>query len=280
MVKGAVHCRLSNITPEGLWRVTEKYVYAGKMIKRTAGKSAGRIMKPWRDLREKHPEWFEDLEVYCQPAAVVDSVIMKWMIEIQAEAFPCSIWCRDMLAAGQGMQVKVVQAAAQQLGSRVYGGVTCLVQLTDTDFSWSFKSNVAQAQAEVRKVVKCTLKCGPAEIMKIVYEAQQAQKKRAAEAEWILKGLRRNGYLHWRPDLLQMKMVKSEDQDWTADKPEGSYRFPSRWLEERGDWLKDGRPVKADIEAIADAEKIAADLQKSKANQEIEKERIASHPSR
>ena len=154
------------------------------------------------------------------------------------------------------MQVKVVQAAAQQLGSRVYGGVTCLVQLTDTDFSWSFKSNVAQAQGEVRKVqiaaakakgVKCTLKCGPAEIMKIVYEAQQAQKKRAAEVEWIVKGLRRNGYLHWRPDLQQMKMVKSEDQDWTADKPEGFYRFPSRWLEERGDWLKNGKPERADL---------------------------------
>ena len=56
-------------------------------------------------------------------------------------------------------------------------------------------------------------------------------------------------------------MVKSEDQDWTADKPEGSYRFPSRWLEERGDWLKDGRPVKADIEAIADAEKVAAQME-------------------
>ena len=141
VVKGAAHCRLSNITPEGTWKETEVFVYAGKKIKRKAGKSAGRIMQPWRDLRQKHPEWFEDLEVYSQPAAVVDSVIMKWMIEVQSEAFPCSIWCRDMLAAGQGMQVKIVQAAAQQLGSRVYGGVTCLVQVTDTDFSWSFRAS-------------------------------------------------------------------------------------------------------------------------------------------
>ena len=76
-----------------------------------------------------------------------------------------------------------------------------------------------------------------------------------------MKACRRNGYLHWRPDLLKMKMVKSEGQDWAAEKPEGSYRFPSRWLEERGDWLKDGRPVKADIDAIADAEKAAAQME-------------------
>ena len=194
VVKGAVHCRLSNITPEGTWKESEKYVYGGRNFKREAGKCAGRVMMPWRELRERRPEWFEDLEVYCQPAAVVDSIIMKWMLEEQAEAFPCSIWCRDMLAAGQAMQTKVVQAAAQQLGSRVYGGVTCLVQVTDTDYSWSFKGSVAQAQAEVRKVqvtaakakgVKCTLKCGPAEIMKIIHEAQQAQKRRAAEADWL-----------------------------------------------------------------------------------------------
>ena len=74
--------------------------------------------------------------------------------------------------------------------------------------------------------------------MQIAREAQQAQKRRAAEADWILKACR-NGYLHWRPDSQKMKMVKSEGQDWAADKPEGSYRFPSRWLEERGDWLKD-----------------------------------------
>ena len=150
VVKGARHCRLSNITPEGTWRVTESYVYGGKKYTCVAGKSAGRLMKPWRDLKEKFPELFEELEVYSQPAAVVDSVIMKWMLEEQSAHFPCSVWCRDMLAAGQSMQTKMVQALAQQLGCRVYGGVTCLVQLTDTDHSWSFKGSVAAAQGEVR----------------------------------------------------------------------------------------------------------------------------------
>ena len=270
VVKGAVHCRLSNITPEGTWRVTEKYVYAGKEYVRIAGQSAGRCMQPYRDLREKYPELFEGLEVYSQPAAVVDSIIMKWMLQEQAEAFPCSIWCRDMLAAGHAMQTKLVQAAGQQIGCRVYGGVTCLVQVTDTDHAWSFKAGVSAAQAEERKEqnvaakaagVVCTMKCGPREIMKIIHAAHAAQEKRAGETGWIVKALRRNGYLHWRPDLQKMEMVESSMQDWAADKPEGSYRFPSRWLEERGDWLKDGRPERADLEAIADAEKLAAELE-------------------
>ena len=51
------------------------------MISRKAGKSAGKVLKSKVDLRKEHPDWFENLEVYCQPAAVVDSVIMKWMLE-------------------------------------------------------------------------------------------------------------------------------------------------------------------------------------------------------
>ena len=42
VVKGAVHCRLSNITAEGTWKESEVYVYGGKTYRRIAGKSAGR----------------------------------------------------------------------------------------------------------------------------------------------------------------------------------------------------------------------------------------------
>ena len=153
-------------------------------------------------------------------------------------------------AAAVALGKKLVQAAGQQIGCRVYGGVTCLVQVTDTDHAWSFKAGVSAAQAEERKEqnlaakaagVVCAMKCGPREIMKIIHAAHAAQEKRAGETGWIVKALRRNGYLHWRPDLEKMKMALSSMQDWAADKPEGSYRFPSRWLEERGDWLKNGK---------------------------------------
>ena len=146
-----VHGRLGNISDGGCWIEDELYEYAGKTFKKAAGTSAGRVLAPYVQLRREHPECFADLEVYSQPAAVVDSVIMKWMLEAQAKEFPCSIWCRDMLAAGQTVQTRLVQGLAQQIGCRIYGGVTCIVRLTDTNYSWSFKSGVGRAQDELRR---------------------------------------------------------------------------------------------------------------------------------
>ena len=270
VVKTKVHARLCNIDARGCWVQDEEYIHAGKRIMRVKGKSAGQVLKPYVELRKKHPEWFEDLEVYGQPCAVVDGVIMKWMLEEQAAAFPCSLWVRDMLAAGQGVQTRLVQALAQQIGARVYGGVTCLVQLTDTDYSWSFKAGVSAAQLNERQEQKkvasvkgerVEFKCGPREIVKIIYESQKAQDKRMEDKPWILGASRRNGMLHYRPDYLQGQLVEASHEAWAAELPEGSYRYPSRWLEERGNWVKDGKPVRADIQDIEDAEVLAAHLE-------------------
>ena len=55
-----------------------------------------------------------------------------------------------------------------------------------------------------------------------------------------------------------MKLKEASLQEWAEDMPEGSYRFPSRWLEERGKWLKsDGKPIKATSEDVEYAEKKA-----------------------
>ena len=258
VVKASVHARLQNISSNSTWLEDEEFIYAGRKIMRKAGKSAGKVLKSYVDLRNEHPEWFENLEVYSQPAAVVDSVIMKWMLEEQCKSFPCSLWCRDMLAAGQSSQTRLVQSLAQQLPSRVYGGVTCLIQVTDTDFSWSFKAGVAQAQLQERQEQKLAakalgvtpeFKCSHREIVKIIVKAQQAQAEREMERPWILASARRNGWLHYRPDFSKSKLVEASTQEWCADLPEGSYRFPSRWLEERGNWLKNGVPVRADLKA-------------------------------
>ena len=259
VVKGSVHARLHNISENSAWIEDEEYIFGGKKISRVAGKSAGRVLKSYVDLRKEHPEWFEDLEVYSQPAAVVDSVIMKWMLEEQCKHFPCSIWCRDMLEAGQSGQTRLVQSLAQQLPSRVYGGVTCLIQVTDTDYSWSFKSSVAAAQLQERAEQKLAakalgvtpeFKCSHREIVKIIWAAQKAQNQRQMERPWILASARRNGWLHYRPDWLQKRLIDASLQEWARELLEGSYRYPSRWLEQRGSWLQNGAPTKADLKAI------------------------------
>ena len=52
-------------------------------------------------------------------------------------------------------------------------------------------------------------------------------------------------------------MELAENQEWAKELPEGSYRYPSSWLEERGSWLKDGKPSRSSLEDIEDAEKFA-----------------------
>ena len=174
------------------------------------------------------------------------------------------------MAAGQSVQTKLVQALAQQFGVRVYGGVTCLLQITDTDYSASFKAGVSAAQHEERQEQKAAaksigakveFKCGPLEIVKIIKQAQVVQNQRQEQRPWILKACRRNGYFHWRPDVLQQRLVEVSKQKWAEDMPEGSYRFPSRWLEERGEWMKNGRPSRSSIEDQELAEKAAADME-------------------
>ena len=57
------------------------------------------------------------------------------------------------------------------------------------------------------------------------------------------------------------KLELAEDQEWAQKYPEGSHRYPSRWLEERGSWLKDGKPQRSTLAYIEDAEKFAKMLE-------------------
>ena len=65
----------------------------------------------------------------------------------------------------------------------------------------------------------------------------------------MLKGLRRNGQLGYRPDLEHEKLVKVEmrKKTWSAGMKEGSHRYPDQFLEDRYACLDDsGRPIPVD----------------------------------
>ena len=49
------------------------------------------------------------------------------------------------------------------------------------------------------------------------------------EGNTILKGMRRNGMLSYRPDLVAGCLVKSETQAWCKDMKEGSHRLKANW---------------------------------------------------
>ena len=67
------------------------------------------------------------------------------------------------------------------------------------------------------------------------------------EAQWVLRGLRRNGILSWRPNLREgafRSVTGHPEEKWAQDMPEGSARLRASWLEDRLSWLDpQGRPV-------------------------------------
>ena len=250
------HCRLSNISPEGKWIKSESFSFGGVSVKREAGKSAGRLMLNWRRLRDKAPELFEQVSVMSQPSAFVDSIIMQWSIEELEAEVGANVSQRGLLTSGLSTTVRSAMSLAHSIPCWIGGKMTAVLQLTDTDFSFSFKASIAQAKHELRQQLrakaaaqKCKLsfKCGCFELLKICVEAQKAQVVRNEKDQWILKGLRRNGMLSWRPDMKAGRLVRSSSQPWCQDMPEGSHRIPEKWMKMRYTWVdENGVPEKAD----------------------------------
>jgi hypothetical protein len=271
VLKASVHARLDNISNLGTWIVDEEFEYAGHTIKRFAGKSAGRILHNFRKVRDESPGLLQHLEVYCQPAAVVDSIIQKWMLEKQAAAFPCSLWVRDMLASSVADQSMVAMALCQQIGSFIGGGCTPLLQVTDTDFSFSFKCSIAEAQKMERRkqtaIAKlkgeaATFSCGAREIVEILHVAHEKQLQRQSERPWILRACRNNGFFHWRPSFSLGKLVEASSQSWCEGLVEGSYRLVPRWVQERGCFVDEhGVPMKPQFSMYGEAKQLAAEAE-------------------
>ena len=140
VVPRSVHARMSNISEAGQWLETESFHFGGRQVVRTAGTSAGAILKPYRELRSRRPELFENLELMSQPAANTDSIIMSWCLAQQGAEVGNSVWQRDCFAASFTTDAAKAAFLAQQLSAPILGKMTASLQLTDTDFSKRFKA--------------------------------------------------------------------------------------------------------------------------------------------
>ena len=62
---------------------SEKFSYAGKTVIREAGDKGAR--QHHAHLRQQHPQSFADSQIllWSQPAAVVDSVLYRWQLELE-----------------------------------------------------------------------------------------------------------------------------------------------------------------------------------------------------
>ena len=96
-------------------------------------------------------------------------------------------------------------------------------------------------------------KVGTYEILVIANEAHKGMVEKNLKEDSVLAGMRRNGFLSWRPDLEQGKFVRSDEQAWCQNPDgsvkfqEGSHRLRDEWLHERYNFLDaEGKPVKED----------------------------------
>ena len=261
LVMYGVHCRMSNIGPDRCWLQDEEFYIGEEHVLRKAGqKIPPHLMENWLDLRDERPEYFEEIIVMQQPAATVDEIIVGWEIEELGKRFPAAVLQRDLLSGALSGRAKMAAVLQHIICCWIAPGMTPVVQLTDTDFSFIFKRRLEQAKLEVVKLLKeqaikegrdFEWKLGAVQVMQMIYSAFREYKLRAEAQQLAMCGLRRNGQLCTAP--LNGKIVEVTEAlfPWAAKYPQvGGHRYPASWLKDRMQHISDGVPKVPEWEEV------------------------------
>jgi hypothetical protein len=178
----------------------------------------------------------EKIEITQQPAGFSDSIIAKWRIEAQADFFPCVFHSRDLCASYLRETARKARFLSQEVCHWIGGKLRAVMQVIDTDVAFPFRAAASRSQATLKRELgekafeekaPCILKCGPYEILRITYEAICHIEQQKSDHEVLLKAMRRNGYLAYRPDFEQQKLIPvDESSPWVKGKPQGNHRMP------------------------------------------------------
>eukprot|EP00438_Fugacium_kawagutii_P003448 Skav229316 [mRNA] locus=scaffold2616:95961:99953:+ [translate_table: standard] len=265
------HASMSNINENDEWIQSESFEYMGQVRHHVAGQKVGRVLEPWRRLRKERPDLFRHFRVMSQPASNMDGILMSWQIREQSAMYPMSLWQRDCFGAVFTDQVRQSQFIGHQVQATIMGKMTSAMQLTDTDFSHEFKSHMRREVDEKRRLGMMRQRAdvaAPSDIHKLSIReiaecldmSMQKMIDKNDKKQWVLAGLRRNGFLVMRPDQ-QGKMVHQIDQPWCQDKPIGSSRISQTWLKNRLSWVKErGMKVEPPVWERIEGAKELADL--------------------
>ena len=167
-------------------------------------------------------------------------------------------------------QAYETMALGWQFQHLILGKMTPVLQLTDTDVAFLLKSEAATAKEKLimdlkaksrQEGVRENFSCGHYEILRIVHDACNGLIEKMHKQDTILSGLRRNGMLAWRPDLTLGKLVRSDEQFWAKDRPQGCHRVMRHWLRDRHQWLDEmGVPVGPNYHLLEDTWLVAGGL--------------------
>ena len=139
---------------------------------------------------------------------------------------------RDLFSAALWGTAKKAMQLSQTLPSWIASKMTPCLQLTDTDIAFPLKRAAAAEKSKLaRERRTAALKVGetanfsfgPEEIVRTAQAAHKAMVATNLTDQTVLKGLRRNGMLSWRPDLEAGKMIDPSHQSWCAEMPVGSH---------------------------------------------------------
>ena len=243
LIVPGTHGSLDNISAAGEWVEDEVFTYMGQTRKHQKGAKAGRVLGAWRKLRESDPHLFKHFSVYSQPASNMDGIIMSWVIKAMSKEHPVALHQRDCFSAAFSSEVMNMQYLAHEASCSVMAKMTAAMQLTDTDFSHQFKAIIRGQVDECNRKGMEAIRSDPAapsEIYKMslkdvascIDHAMQTMIDKNHEDNWVLAGMRRNGFLAVRPDE-NGHLKWCGDQSWCASMPLGSSRIPASWLANR-----------------------------------------------
>ena len=218
------------------------------------------------ELRKAKPEIFKGLVIFQQPAAWMDEIIASWACQDLAERCPQCVHQRDLFSAALTDTSKKIMGILHQIPTWIAAKMTPVLQLTDTDLAFILKAAVRRFKEELAREMrnrarmkgeKESFKCGPEEMIRIAQAGHQHLVEVNAKEQIVLKGLRRNGMLQWRPDVVERCLKDCDLDDIFKDMPFGSHRMREDWMTNRKDWLQaDGRPKAADWSRSDAAEKL------------------------
>ena len=249
------HCgtvvRLEDICPfTDTWLKDQNLTINGKSVVRKKGEKVPlSLMRPWRELRKKHPEMFEQgVRVWGSPNAYQNEVTCSLHSELLEEEFPegC-VHQVDMFAGELTEVVENLNFVRNQVKTVIPPKQTAKVQVTDILYSRIGKAAGNKAKQQLRRDqrrkakeegVAAKLEAGCFESLSIV-NAMHQRCVESANIGQVEQTFRKAAYLAY--EFTDKGMRKAEGERWN-NLPLGGSNLTQKYLDLRYGHL-DGKGV-------------------------------------
>ena len=255
-----VHCstviRLEDICPfTDTYLKDQNMVINGKKVDKKKGEKVHpQLLKPWRELRRKRPDLFQQgVRVWGSPNAYQNEPSCSLHTELLEEEFPNG--CLHQVDMFSGELTEVVESqnyCRNQVKTIIPPKQTAKAQVTDILFSRIGKAAGNEKKQELRRAqrrkakeegVAAKLEAGCFESLSIVI-AMHKRCVEAAEEGKVEQCFRKSGYLAY--EFGEEGMQKAEGERWNG-LPLGGSNLPKKYLDLRfGHVDEKGVPVKPD----------------------------------